>query len=177
MNKSLEIPGLGNTHAVVVMEGELSEGFFEPLAATVTGASGGGLRCGLPEGVRIPDWAIDTTQEPFDLSKAEAATAVADSHDSPKRKLRAQLLDSVRRLESVRVSWDAVVPKGLPVQEEPASEAALAAECEVQTAQAQPHRISWARLHKRALHRNAALPELRQFLLILSGVKQALVTK
>ena len=39
MTKSLKIPGLGNAHAVVVMEDELSEGFFEPLAATVTGAS------------------------------------------------------------------------------------------------------------------------------------------
>ncbi|MCC7100947.1 MAG: transposase [Rubrivivax sp.] len=42
-----------------------------------------------------------------------------------------------------------VVPKGPPVQEEPAAEAASAAECEVQNVQARPHHISWARLLKR----------------------------
>jgi hypothetical protein len=42
-----------------------------------------------------------------------------------------------------------VVSKGLPVPVEPAAEAASAAECEVETAQAQPRRISWARLLKR----------------------------
>lgn len=110
MTKSLKIPGLGNAHAVVVMEGELSEGSFEPLATTVTGASGAVLRCRLPEGVRIPEWAIDTTQEPFELSKAKVSAALAHPLDSPKRKLRAQLLDSLRRLESVRVSWDAEQP-------------------------------------------------------------------
>ena len=41
------------------------------------------------------------------------------------------------------------VPKGLPVAEEADAEAALAAECEVERPQAQPHRISWARLLKR----------------------------
>jgi hypothetical protein len=80
----LKNPGLGNAHAVVVMEDELSEDFFEPLAATVTGAAGAVLRCGLPEGVRIPG-AIDTTHEPFELSKAKVATALADSLDSPNR--------------------------------------------------------------------------------------------
>ena len=112
MTRSLKIPWQGNAHAVVVMEGELLEGFFEPLAATATGASGAVLRCSLPEGVRIPEWAIDTTHEPFELSKAKVAIALADPLNSPKRKSRAQLLDSVRRLESVRVSRDAVVPKG-----------------------------------------------------------------
>lgn len=110
MIASLKIPGLGNAHAVVAMEGELSEGFFEPTAAAVTGASGAVLRCDLPEGVRIPEWAIDTTQEPLELSKAKVRTALADPLDSAKRKLRAQLLDSLRRLESVRVSWDAGRP-------------------------------------------------------------------
>jgi hypothetical protein len=42
-----------------------------------------------------------------------------------------------------------VVRKGPPVPQGPAAEAALVAECEVETAEAQPHRISWARLLKR----------------------------
>jgi len=42
-----------------------------------------------------------------------------------------------------------VVPKGLPVHEEPVVEAALASECELEPAQARPDRISWARLLKR----------------------------
>jgi hypothetical protein len=41
-----------------------------------------------------------------------------------------------------------VVPQGPLEQEEPATEAAAAAECEVQTVQARPHRIGWARLLK-----------------------------
>lgn len=125
MTKSLKIPELGSAHAVVVMEGDLSEGFFEPKAATVTGASGAVLHCDLPEGVRVPEWAIDTTQEPLELSKAKVRTTLAGALDSAKQKLRAQLLDSLRRLESVRVSWDAMAPKGLLVPEEPAPEAAL----------------------------------------------------
>lgn len=71
-------------------EGELSEGFFEPQAATVTGPLGVVLRCGLPEGVRIPEWAIDTTNEPFELSKANVSTTLALPLDSAKRKLRAR---------------------------------------------------------------------------------------
>lgn len=110
MTRAVKIPGLGNAHAVVVMEGELSEGFFEPLAATVTGSTGAVLRCDMPEGVRIPEWAIDTTQEPFELSKARVRTALAGPLDLATRKLRSQLLDSLRRLESVRVSWDAEQP-------------------------------------------------------------------
>ena len=42
-----------------------------------------------------------------------------------------------------------VVPQGPLEQEEPATEAAAAAECEVQTVQARPHCIGWARLLKR----------------------------
>jgi len=42
-----------------------------------------------------------------------------------------------------------VVPQGPPVQQEPAAQAAVAAECEVETVQARPNRISWARLLKR----------------------------
>jgi hypothetical protein len=42
-----------------------------------------------------------------------------------------------------------VVPQGPPDREEPATEADSAAECEVETAQVRPHRISWARLLKR----------------------------
>jgi hypothetical protein len=42
-----------------------------------------------------------------------------------------------------------VVPQGPPEQQEPTIEAAAAAECEVETVQARPHRISWARLLKR----------------------------
>ena len=42
-----------------------------------------------------------------------------------------------------------VVPQGPPDREEPATEADAAAECEVETAQVRPHRISWARLLKR----------------------------
>ncbi len=46
-----------------------------------------------------------------------------------------------------------VVPQGPPAQEQPATEAAAAAECpdecQVETFQARPHRISWARLLKR----------------------------
>jgi hypothetical protein len=41
-----------------------------------------------------------------------------------------------------------VVPQGPQVQE-PASEAAAPAGCEVETVQARPNRISWARLLKR----------------------------
>jgi len=44
-----------------------------------------------------------------------------------------------------------VVPQQPPVQAQAASEAAASAECEVQTVQAGPHRISWARLLKRVL--------------------------
>jgi hypothetical protein len=44
-----------------------------------------------------------------------------------------------------------VVPQGPPVQQEPAAQAAVAAECEVETVQAWPHRMSWARLLKRVL--------------------------
>ena len=42
-----------------------------------------------------------------------------------------------------------VVPQGPPAQAQAATEAAVAAECEVQTIEARPHRISWARLLKR----------------------------
>jgi hypothetical protein len=42
-----------------------------------------------------------------------------------------------------------VVPHGPPDREEPATEAATASECEVETAQARPQRVSWARLLKR----------------------------
>ncbi|MCX8004014.1 MAG: hypothetical protein N2688_03505 [Burkholderiaceae bacterium] len=42
-----------------------------------------------------------------------------------------------------------VVPKGPAVQEEPATETAAASECEVETDQARPGRIGWARLLKR----------------------------
>lgn len=44
-----------------------------------------------------------------------------------------------------------VVPQGPPAQEQPATEAAAAAECEVETLHARPNRISWARLLKRVL--------------------------
>jgi hypothetical protein len=42
-----------------------------------------------------------------------------------------------------------VVPQGPPEQEGPAAEAAAAAECELEPAQAMPHLIGWARLLKR----------------------------
>jgi len=42
-----------------------------------------------------------------------------------------------------------VVPQWPPDQDKPATEAASAAGCEVETVQAPPHRISWARLLKR----------------------------
>jgi hypothetical protein len=42
-----------------------------------------------------------------------------------------------------------VVPQGPPAQAQAAAEATAAAECEVETVQARPHRISWARLLKR----------------------------
>jgi hypothetical protein len=46
-----------------------------------------------------------------------------------------------------------VVPQGPPVQAQAATEAAAAAQCEVESevelVQARPHRISWARLLKR----------------------------
>ena len=42
-----------------------------------------------------------------------------------------------------------VVPQGPPEDEEPASEAVTAAECDVEHARALPGRISWARLLKR----------------------------
>ena len=42
-----------------------------------------------------------------------------------------------------------VVPQGPPAQAPAATEAAAAAECEVEPVQARPHRISWARLLKR----------------------------
>jgi hypothetical protein len=42
-----------------------------------------------------------------------------------------------------------VVPQGPPAQVQPATEAAAAAECEVESVQARPQRISWARLLKR----------------------------
>jgi hypothetical protein len=42
-----------------------------------------------------------------------------------------------------------VVPQGPPDRQEPASEAAVAAECEVESLQPRPNRISWARLLKR----------------------------
>ncbi len=42
-----------------------------------------------------------------------------------------------------------VVPQAPPAQAQPAPEAASAVECDVENAQARPHRISWARLLKR----------------------------
>jgi hypothetical protein len=45
-----------------------------------------------------------------------------------------------------------VVPQGPPAQAQAATEAAAAAECEVQTVQARPHRIRWARLLKRVFN-------------------------
>ena len=42
-----------------------------------------------------------------------------------------------------------VVPQGPLEQDEPVTEAAAAAECEVEAVQARPHRMSWARLLKR----------------------------
>ena len=44
-----------------------------------------------------------------------------------------------------------VVPQGPPGQEQAATEAAAAGECEVPTVKAGPHRVSWARLLKRVL--------------------------
>jgi hypothetical protein len=44
-----------------------------------------------------------------------------------------------------------VVPQEPPAQAQAATEAAVAADCEVETAQARPRRISWARLLKRVL--------------------------
>jgi hypothetical protein len=41
------------------------------------------------------------------------------------------------------------LPQGPPDQEKPATEAAAAAECKVETVQVRPHRISWVRLLKR----------------------------
>ena len=42
-----------------------------------------------------------------------------------------------------------VVPQGPPARAQPATQAAAAAECEVEPVRAAPHRISWARLLKR----------------------------
>jgi Putative transposase len=42
-----------------------------------------------------------------------------------------------------------VVPQGPPASEEPTTEAAAAAGCEVEAVQARPQRISWARPPKR----------------------------
>ena len=42
-----------------------------------------------------------------------------------------------------------VVPQRPTDQDKPATEAAAAADCEVEMVQAQPHRFSWARLLKR----------------------------
>ncbi len=42
-----------------------------------------------------------------------------------------------------------MVPQGPSAQAQAATESAAAAECEVETVQARPHRISWARLLKR----------------------------
>jgi hypothetical protein len=42
-----------------------------------------------------------------------------------------------------------VVPQDLPAQAPAATEATADAECEVETVQARPHRIGWARLLKR----------------------------
>ena len=42
-----------------------------------------------------------------------------------------------------------MVPQGPPAQAQATTEAAAAAGCEVETVQARPHRISWARLLKR----------------------------
>ena len=42
-----------------------------------------------------------------------------------------------------------VVPKAPPEQQEPATAVAATVECEVETVQTRPHRISWARLLKR----------------------------
>jgi hypothetical protein len=44
-----------------------------------------------------------------------------------------------------------VVPQELPAQAEMATGAAAVVECEVETVQPRPHRISWARLLKRVL--------------------------
>jgi hypothetical protein len=55
-----------------------------------------------------------------------------------------------------------VVPQEPATDEEPASEAATAAECDIEHAPALPGRIGWARLLKRVFDRQAALPELRR---------------
>ena len=44
-----------------------------------------------------------------------------------------------------------MVPQGPPAHEEPASEAAAAAKCEVEAVEAPVQRISWARLLKRVV--------------------------
>ena len=68
-----------------------------------------------------------------------------------------------------------VVPQGPPVQEDSATETAAAAECEVETVQARPHRISWARLLKRVfdidMHTcpNCGAGELKIIVAISSG--------
>jgi hypothetical protein len=68
-----------------------------------------------------------------------------------------------------------VVPQGPPDREEPATEADSAAECEVETAQVRPHRISWARLLKRVFDidmqhcPNCGAGELRIIAAILRG--------
>ena len=52
-------------------------------------------------------------------------------------------------LQFFAMPWRAMVPQGPPAQAQAATEAAAAAECDVETVQARPHRISWARLLKR----------------------------
>ncbi|MEJ8859720.1 hypothetical protein WKW79_34545 [Variovorax robiniae] len=106
MSQSLTIPGLGAPHATVALEGTLADGFFEPSAATVQASqSNAHLRCVLPAGVRIPEWAIDTGQQPPELSPVKAKAYLNAQAAALRQRAQAQLLDALRRLESVHVHW------------------------------------------------------------------------
>jgi hypothetical protein len=82
------------------------------------------------------------------------AGRAAAARDFPVRPLAATKTDA-ERIETMlgvlmlQTQFPMVMPQGPPNLDKPATEAAAAAELEVETVQARPHRISWARLLKR----------------------------
>ncbi|MDP9993827.1 hypothetical protein J2W28_004470 [Variovorax boronicumulans] len=102
----MKLPGLGEPHACVVLVGETVDGSFQPEMVEVRDSAAAVLATvGTPQGIRIPTWAIDETNDPPELSPAKAKAHLNTLAGAQLERTRAALLDGLRRLESIHVSW------------------------------------------------------------------------
>jgi len=113
--------------------------------------------------VRVPQAGLDAGPRAGSSRPACSAATCRTGSTMDGSSARRQHLDEPRRAPAPSRPLTAPPPQGPPAQAQAATEAAVAAECDVETVQARPQRIGWARLLKRDLrHRHAALPELRR---------------